>query len=59
MPMTKEARPTIRTLRGWAMSQAAAIEIVEVLESIGDTCSECAAPDEGEAAAVTGVADLV
>ena len=85
MLMTKERRPTIRTLRGWAISvlqEAGAIreceehgwmqdradpharqrafesarqhpppgvskdeamaEIVDVLDSIGDTCPECA-----------------
>jgi len=84
MLMTKERRPAIRTLRGWAISvlieagaikdceehgwmqdradpharerafdvarldpptgvssQAAAVAIAEVLDSIGDTCSEC------------------
>jgi hypothetical protein len=84
MQMTKERRPAIRTLRGWAIgalqdagaireceqhgwmrdhgdphardraldlarenppsgvsSQAAAVAIVEVLDSIGDTCPEC------------------
>jgi hypothetical protein len=86
MLMTKERRPAIRTLRGWAISvlleagavreceehgwmqdradpharerafdiarqdpplgishQAAAVAIAEVLESIGDSCSECEA----------------
>jgi hypothetical protein len=84
MLMTKERRPAIRTLRGWAIGalqdagairecehhgwmrdrgdphardraldfaresppsgvspQAAAVAIVEVLDSIGDTCPEC------------------
>jgi len=83
MLMTKERRPPIRTLRGWAItilneagavreceehgwmqdravharerafdiarrdpppgvsSQAAAVALAEVLDSIGDTCPEC------------------
>lgn len=87
MLMTKERRPAIRTLRGWAISalqeagaireceehgwmqdrtdpharergfeiarrdpppgvspQAAAVAIVEVLDSIGDACPECPPP---------------
>jgi hypothetical protein len=87
MLMTKERRPAVRTLRGWAISvlqeagaireceehgwmqdradphardrafdiarlhpppgispQAAAVGVAEVLDSIGDTCPECA-PD--------------
>lgn len=89
MLMTKERRPAIRTLRGWAISllqeagaireceehgwmqdradphareraftsarqnppagvsaEAAAAEIRDVLDSIGDTCPECG-PDRG------------
>jgi hypothetical protein len=42
-----------------ATSEAAAIETVEVLKWIGDTCPECAAADEGEAIAATSAAGLV
>jgi hypothetical protein len=60
MLMTKERLPAIRTLRGWAISvldiarrdpppgfspEAAAAEIREVLDSIGDTCPECPPED--------------
>jgi hypothetical protein len=89
MLMTKERRPAIRTLRGWAIGalhdagaireceehgwmrdrgdphardraldfarenppsgvspQAAAVAIIEVLDSIGDTCPECPPADD-------------
>jgi hypothetical protein len=88
MLMTKERKPTIRSLRGWAINalqdagaireceehgwmqdradphareravdiaredpppgvspQAAAVAIVEVLDSVGDTCPQCPPPE--------------